>query len=67
MLEPVMHRTTAKLAASGVLDASEIACLMEALAAGRLRSIAELSALLEEPVDLAEGGRADEDQLTDHH
>ena len=60
MLEQVMHRTTAKLAASGVLDASEIAHLIKALAAGRLKSIAELSALLEEPVELAED-RADED------
>ncbi len=60
MLESVLSRTAAKLAASGSLDAAQIANLTEALAAGRLRSIAELSALLEEPVDPAEV-RANED------
>ena len=54
MLEPVLSRTAAKLGASGALNAAEIAHLMKALAAGRLRSIAELSALLDEPADPAE-------------
>ena len=49
MLDQVLSRTAAKLAESGLLDAAQVAKLAEALAAGRPRSIAELSALLEEP------------------
>ena len=60
MLESVLRRTAEKLAASGVLDAAEVAHVMKALAAGRLRSIAELSALIEEPADTAEA-QSDED------
>ncbi len=60
MLESVLRRTAEKLAASGVLDAAENARLMRALADGRLRSIAELSAFLEKPADTAEA-QTDED------
>ena len=60
MLEPVLCRTAAKLDASGVLDAAAIARLMKALAANGLKSMAELSVLLEEPSDPAED-RTDED------
>ena len=60
MLDPVLCRTAAKLDASGALDAAAVARLVKALAANRLKSMAELSALLEEPADPAEN-RTDED------
>ena len=60
MLKPVLCRTAAKLDESGVLDAAAIARLVKALAANRLKSMAELSALLDEPADPAED-RTDED------
>ena len=60
MLESVLRRTAEKLAASGVLDAAEVAHVMEALAVGPPRSIAELSALIEEPAETVEA-RTDED------
>ena len=54
MLDPVLSGTAAKLAASGLLDTAQIAHLTEALAAGRPKSLAELSALLEKPAGPAE-------------
>ena len=60
MLKPVLCRTATKLDESGVLDAAAIARLVKALAANRLKSMAELNALLDEPADPAED-RTDED------
>lgn len=54
MLDQVLSRTAAKLAESRLLDAAQVAKLTEALTAGRPRSVAELSALLEKPADPAE-------------
>ena len=60
MLESVLCRTAAKLEASGVFDAAAIARLLKALSANRLKSMAELSAVLDEPANPAED-RTDED------
>ena len=66
MLEPVLRRTAAKLDASGALDAPAITRLLRALTMNRIRSVAELSALLEEPTGPAEAADH-EDQLADRH
>ena len=60
MLESVLSQMAEKLEESNELDAAQIEHLMKALDAGRLRSTAALSAVLEEAADNVEA-RTDED------
>ncbi len=57
MLDSVLQRTTAKLEASGTLTAPAIDRLMRALTTNRVRSVADLNALLQEPAGPARGGQ----------